>query len=92
MVSIIEMFIGLFGVKKLCGGNSTKKTLRSKSQRLLLLDFGEVVGLDEVLDELFQFFGFEAKECDEVKTVFFGDGAVDFVFLDETTDLSELLF
>ena len=36
------------------------------SQRLLLLDFGEVVGLDEVFDELFQFFGFESKECDDV--------------------------
>ena len=67
------------------------KSSRRKSPRLLLLDFGEVVGLDEVLDELFQFFGFEAKECDDVETFFFGDGVVDFVFLDETTDLGELL-
>ncbi len=29
----------------------------SKSQRLMLLDFSEVVGFDKVLDELFQFFG-----------------------------------
>ena len=91
MVSIIEMFIGLFGVKKLCGGNSTKKTLRSKSQRLMLLDFGKVVGLDEVFDELFQFFRFEAKECDDVKTFFFGNGVVNLVSLDETTNLGELL-
>jgi hypothetical protein len=49
-----------------------------------------VVGLDEVLDELFQFFGVESKECDDVEIVFFGDGVVDFVFLDETTDLGEL--
>ena len=62
----------------------------SKSQRLLLLDFGEVVGLDEVLDELFQFFGFEAKECDDVESVLFCTGVVDLVFLDETTDLGEL--
>ena len=60
--------------------------------RLLLLDFGEVVGLDKVFDELFQFFGFESKECDDVESVFFCDGVVDFVFLDETTDLCELLF
>ena len=58
----------------------------------MLLDFGEVVGLDEVLDELFQFFGFESKESDDVESIFFGDGVVDFVFLDETTNLSELLF
>ena len=51
-----------------------------------------MVGLNEVLDELFQFFGFEAKECDDVEAFFFGDGAVDFVFLDETTDLGALLF
>ena len=64
----------------------------SKSQRLMLLDFSEVVGFDKVLDELFQFFGFESKECDDVETVFFGNGVVDLVFLDETTDLCELLF
>ena len=51
-----------------------------------------VSNIDEVLDELFQFFGFESKESDDVETVFFGDGVVDFVFLDETTDLCELLF
>ncbi len=56
------------------------------------LDFGKVVGLYKVLDELFQFFGFESKECDDVETVFFGNGVVDLVFLDETTDLCELLF
>ena len=65
--------------------------LGSKSQ-WVLLDFGEMVGLDKVFDELFQFFGFEAKECDDVKTIFFGDGVVDLVFLDETTNLVELLF
>jgi hypothetical protein len=62
----------------------------SKSQRLLLLDFGEVVGFDEVLDELFEVFGVESKESDDVESIFFGDGVVDFVFLDETTDLGEL--
>ena len=58
----------------------------------MLLDFSEVVGFDKVFDELFQFFGFESKESDDVETVFFGDVVVDFVFLDETTDLGELLF
>ena len=58
----------------------------------MLLNFSEVVGFDKVFDELFQFFGFESKECDDVESVFFGDVVVDFVFLDETTDLSELLF
>ena len=67
-----------------------KSVLGSKSQRLLLLDFGEVVGFDEVLDELFEFFGVEAKKFDDVETVFFDDGVVDFVFLDETTNLGEL--
>ena len=51
-----------------------------------------MVGLDEVLDELFQFFVFELGDVDDVEAVFFGDGVVDFVFLDETTDLGELLF
>ena len=49
-----------------------------------------MVGLDEVFDELFQFFGFESIECDDVEAVFFGDGVVDLVFLYETTNLSEL--
>ena len=57
----------------------------------MLLDFFEVIGLNEVLDELFQFFGLESKDCDDVETVFFCDGVVDFVFLDKTTDLGELL-
>ena len=68
------------------------RCLGSKSLRLLLLDFDKVIGLDEVLDELFQFFGFESKECDDVEAVFFCNGVVDFVFLDKTTDLGELLF
>jgi hypothetical protein len=58
----------------------------------MLLDFSEVVGFDKVFDELFEVFGFESKECDDVETIFFCDGVVDFVFLDETTDLGELLF
>ena len=57
----------------------------------MLLDFSEVVGFDKVFDELFQFFRFESKECDDVESVFFCDGVVDFVFLDETTNLGELL-
>ena len=57
----------------------------------MLLDFGEVVGFDEVLDELFEVFGVESKESDDVESIFFGDGVVDFVFLDKTTDLGELL-
>ena len=65
---------------------------RRKSQRLLPLDFSEVIGLDEVFDELIQFFGFESKECDDVESVLFCTGVVDLVFLDETTDLGELLF
>jgi hypothetical protein len=68
------------------------KSSRRKSPRLLLLDFDKVVGLDEVLDELFEIFGVESKESDDVESVFFGDGVVDFVFLDETTNLGELLF
>ena len=68
------------------------KSSRRKSRRLLLLDFDKVVGLDEVIDELIQFFGFETKECDDVETVFFGKGVVDLVFLDKTTNLGELLF
>jgi hypothetical protein len=60
--------------------------------RLLLLDFGKVVGLDEVLEELFEVFGFESEECDGIEPVFLSDGVVDFVFLDETTDLGELFF
>ena len=66
-------------------------TLCSKSLRLLL-HFGEVVGLDEVFDELFEVFGFEANEFDRVKTVLFCDDVVDFVFLDEPTNLFELFF
>ena len=58
----------------------------------MLLDFSEVVGFDKVFDELFEVFGVESKECDDVETIFFCDGVVDFVFLDETTDLCELLF
>ena len=64
----------------------SKKSSSSKSLRLLL-HFGKVVGLDEVLDELFQFFGFEAKECDDVETVFLSDGAVVLVVLEETANL-----
>jgi hypothetical protein len=56
------------------------------------LEFGEAVGFDEVLDEFFEVFGVESKECDDVEAVFFCDGVVDFVFLDEATDLSELFF
>ena len=81
----IERFIQFLNLRR-------NKNSGSKSQRLLLLDFGEVVGLDEILDELFDVFGFESKECDDVETIFFCDGVVDFVFLDETTDLCELLF
>lgn len=69
-----------------------KKTLRSKSLWLLLLDFFEVIGLNKVLDELFEIFGVESKECDDVESVFFCDGVVNLVFLDETTNLCELLF
>ena len=79
----IERFIQFLNLRR--NNNSG-----SKSQRLMLLDFSEVVGFDKVFDELFQFFGFEAKECDDVEAVFFCDGVVDFVFLDETTDLGEL--
>ena len=46
-----------------------------------------MVGLDEVLDELLKFFGFEAKEFDGVKAHFLCEGVGDFVFLDETLDL-----
>ena len=56
----------------------------------MLLDFSEVVGFDKVFDELFQFFGFESKEYDDVESVFFCNGVVDLVFLDEMTDLGEL--
>lgn len=54
--------------------------------------FGEVVGLDEILDELFEFFGFQAKEFDGIGTIFFGDGVVNVVFLDKTTNLVKLVF
>ena len=81
----IEKFIQFLNLRR-------NKNSGSKSQRLLLLDFGQVVGFGEVLDELFQFFGFESKESDDVETFFFCDGVVDLVFLDETTNLGELLF
>lgn len=66
-------------------------TLCSKSQRLLL-HFGEVVGFDEVLDELFDFRVSEAEKGDVVNFVFQGNGAVALVFLDETADLVHLVF
>ena len=54
-----------------------KKSSRSKSARLLL-HFGEVVGFNEVLDELFRFGLGETKKGDGVGPVFLGDGAVVF--------------
>ena len=51
-----------------------------------------MVGLDEVLDELVEFSGLQAKEFDGVGTIFFGDGGVDVVFLNKTTDLVKLVF
>ena len=69
----------------------TPKTSSSKSLRLLL-HFGEVVGFDEVLDELFRFGLGEAKEGDNVEPVFFGNGAVVVVVLGETVDLVHLFF
>ena len=68
-----------------------KESSRSKSARLLL-HFGEVVGFDEVLDELFCFGDGESDDGDGVNPVFLGDGAVVFVFLDETTNLVHLFF
>ena len=68
-----------------------KKSSRSKSARLLL-HFGEMIGFDEVLDELFRFGLGEAKKGDNVNPVFESDGVVDLVFLDETTNLVHLFF
>ena len=68
-----------------------KRASGSKSQRLLL-HFGEVVGFDEALDELFRFGLGETREGNDVDPVFFGDGILDFVFLDETADLGHLVF
>ena len=67
----------------------TPKTSSSKSLRLLL-HFGEVVGFDEVLDELFRFGLGEAKEGNLIDPVLLGDGVGDFVFLDETANLVHL--
>ena len=67
------------------------KSSRSKSTRLLL-HFGEVIGFDEVLDELFCFGNGESEEGDGVDPVFLGDGVVGLVFLGEAADLVKLLF
>ena len=58
----------------------------------MLLDFGEVVGLDEVFDELFRFGLGETEEGDGVEPVLLGDGVLDFVFLGEAADLVHLFF
>ena len=67
-----------------------KESSRSKSARLLL-HFGEVVGFDEVLDELFCFGDGESNDGDGVNPVFLGDGVVVFVFLGSvSTSVSEV--
>jgi hypothetical protein len=51
-----------------------------------------VVGFDKVLDELFCFGNSESDDGDGVNPIFLGNGAVVFVFLDETANLVHLFF
>ena len=57
-----------------------------------LRHFGEVVGLGEEFEELLGFSGSESEELDDVEAVFFGDVVADLVFLEEASELVELLF
>ncbi len=80
-----------------------RRSLRSRFLLLLLFlgflwlnrflrHFGEVVGLGEEFEELLGFSGSESEELDDVEAVFFGDVVADLVFLEETSELVELLF
>jgi hypothetical protein len=73
------------------GNALIKKSSGSKSQKLLL-HFGEVVGFDKVLDELFRFRLSETKMGNLVDPVLLVDGVGDFAFLDETANLVHLFF